>query len=78
LRDLWAAKQYLKALALASSWRELGDKATRGAIKTGHAAASNPQIYSEMKRDPRELVLDGLAALAKRYNLTQGPYNEVL
>ncbi len=78
LRDLWARGQYLKALALAAKWHDLGAAEVRNAIRTGHAAAQNPQLYREMKKDPAELVLDGLAALAKRYNLTQGDYSALL
>jgi hypothetical protein len=78
LRNLWALGHYLQALALAAKWHDLGDAVTRNAIRTGHAAATNPRLYREMKKDPAELVLDGLAALAKRYNLTQGDYSALL
>lgn len=70
LRDLWAAGQHRKALALAAKWHDLGT--AKDAITRGHAAANNPAIYREMNKDPDQLVRDGLAALCSRYQLPQG------
>ena len=69
LRQLWAAGDYHKALALAASWPRLGTY--KVAIQRGHAAASplTARAYAEMGYDCGQLVADGLAALAARYNL---------
>ena len=61
VRALLAAGNTRKALAIASKWARLGmDAAT---IKRGHAAASNPALYAQMKLDPVALEAAGVKAL---------------
>lgn len=67
LTRLWGAGQYRKALKLAASWPKLGDH--EDAIRAGWAAASNPNFYRQLDKDPAADYAAGLAAVAARYNL---------
>jgi len=69
LKALWAAGEYRKALKMAASWPRLG--AHDKAIRDGWSAATNPDFYRQIKRDPAALVAAGLAAIAERYDLAE-------
>lgn len=73
LREYMAAGQYRKALQLAASWPRLGEH--KEAIEQGWAAASNPDFYREIGKDPEELEARGIAAIRERYNI-QPPMTE--
>lgn len=67
LKNHWAAGAYDKALKLAASWGRLGEH--KEAITRGWAAHSNRRMYTEMGKNPSQLIIHGIAAVADRYDL---------
>lgn len=55
-----------RALKLAASFPRLGEH--KDAIQRGWAAASRPDFYKQINRDPDALVADGVEAIRERYN----------
>ena len=65
LRRLIAAGDWRRALRLAAAFPRLGDHAV--AIRRGWSAASNPDFYRQIGKNPDALVAAGIAALRERY-----------
>jgi len=67
LKDLWATGDYRAALKLAAGWPRLGRH--KDAIQSGWLAASNPDFYRQLKKDPEATYAAGVVAIAERYKL---------
>lgn len=67
LRACVARGDYRGALRIAAKFPRLG--AHRDRIQRGWAAASRPEFYRTLGRDPAAIEADGVAALRERYGL---------
>ena len=65
LLDLMASGDHRAALKLAASFPRLGEH--KDAIQRGWSAASSPDFYRQINRDPEALVAAGGEALRVRY-----------
>lgn len=67
LKQLMAASEHRAALKLAAGWAQLGEH--KEAIERGWAAATNPNFYREIGKDPVILQLQGITAIRERYGI---------
>jgi len=72
VKAMMAAGDHAAALKLCASWghRGLGGGEDADAIAKGYAALQHADTYRDMGYDPDELVAAGVAAIRRRYNLT--------
>lgn len=67
LKACWHRRDYIGALRTAAKFPDLGDE--KAAITRAWAAYHNPGTYEAMGMQPRALIMLGLQAIARRYDL---------
>ena len=65
LKKEMQAENWRKALSIAAKFPRLGIE--RDAIIKGHEAFEHPEFYKQLKKDPEEMIAEGIAALKRRY-----------
>ncbi len=65
LCELMDAGRFREAILLAAKFQDLGDHRDR--ILSAREAYLRPEFQQALKRDPAQLIADGIAALKERY-----------
>ncbi len=67
LKEYMAQGDFINALRLAAKFGSLGEH--KKSITTGWAAYVNPSFYTQIGKEPLELINAGIEAIRHRYQL---------
>lgn len=67
LRTAASEGRWADALAIAAKFPRLGEE--KEAITRADAAIKRPDFYRQIRKDPEQIVLEGIAALRRRYQI---------
>jgi hypothetical protein len=69
IQDAWMAGNHVEAMRIAKDSSYGGSLLP--SIQRGWSAMQNPSFYRQLGRDPQQLVVDGLDAVADVYGLSK-------
>lgn len=72
LKEAWHRGDRLRALRMAARFQKLGN--ADEAIRRAAAFSLSPKVYAQLGYDYDKVLLDGYAALQRRYKLPDAEY----